>query len=308
MATIKYDNTDVETGGGGTPAQPGMYAGEIVSVTHRTSKADGSPANDLEVVVDIGPDYRRMWSYIGLGGNTAWKMREFTDALSLPPKGELTAQKLKSLSGKKVNVKVSADTDLDGEYRGKIKNLFRPGEGGETSNGSSASGGDGGDQGYDGMSIEDLVAEIEERGLDVPSGRKTIAKLVTVLEEADEAAGGESQAGDDTAPLDDYDEWDEQDLKDEIEAQGLTGNLPSGRQTKAKLIAFLRENADGGAAANPDAPDAPEDDYDEWPDDDLRDEVASRQEQGVEIKITGRPNRDKWLAVLREDDANATAF
>src|SRR4051812_46622015 len=128
MATIKVDVTDVEAGGGGEQPQPGLYNGKLVSVTHRDKKSNGDPTSDLEVIVDVGQEYSRLWSYINLESPAArWKLREFLDAVGLPAKVELTPQKLKALQGKLVLAKVVADTDLDGEYRGKVKNLFMPG-------------------------------------------------------------------------------------------------------------------------------------------------------------------------------------
>jgi hypothetical protein len=90
MAVIKYDVSGVEAGGGGEQPQPGLYKGKIVSVTPRKKKSNGDPTNDLEVVVDVGKEYSRLWTYIQLDNPaSAWKLREFTDALGLPDKGGL---------------------------------------------------------------------------------------------------------------------------------------------------------------------------------------------------------------------------
>lgn len=306
--TIKYDNTDVESGGGGESPQPGMYPGKIISVKHRTQKSNGDPCNDLEVVVDVGADYKRLWTYIGLEKNTAWKMREFTDAVGLPAKGELTVAKLKSLEGKPVSVKVAADTDLDGEYRGKVKNLFKPGADGGKAAGKAATKEDGDHEetDYSDWSVEDLVAEIEERELEVPKGRKTAARLVAILVSDDEGETEdepEDEPEDDDVVADEYDEWSVDDLVAEIEERELT--VPKGRKTKATLVALLREN-DGGSDDEADA--APEDEYDEWDLADLKAEVAERNEQGAEIEISGRASKEKLVAALREDDANAEPF
>lgn len=305
--TIKYDVTDVETGGGGEDVQPAMYAGKIVSVTHRTQKTNGDPANDLEVVVDVGENYKRLWTYVGLG--VGWKMREFTDAVGLPPKGELTAAKLKALANTKVNVKVVADTDQNGDYRGKIKNLFKPGEGGVTteSNGDH-------EDGYETLDMDDLKAELAEREIAIPKGRVTEAKLIALLEADDEENGG--GGGDDDAETetetavttDEYDEWELQDLKDELGEREIA--VPKGRVNEAKLIALLREDdaAKGGGGGEDEAEPDEYDDEEVWPDQDLKDELSARNEQGAEIKITGRANRAKLIAALREDDANAEPF
>ena len=139
MAAIKYDVSDVEAGGGGEQPQPALYKGKIVSVKHREKNARGEACNDLEVVVDVGEEFARLWTYIQLDNPaTRWKLREFTDAMGLSPKGTIDPTKLK---GKAVTVKVAADTDLDGNYRGKIKNLFLPGSApGEGDRGNGAGG------------------------------------------------------------------------------------------------------------------------------------------------------------------------
>lgn len=301
MATIKYDVSDVEAGGGGEQPQPGMYKGKIVSVTHRTQKANGDPANDLEVVVDIGGNYSRQWTYIGLNKNTAWKLREFTDAMGLKPKGEIDPKKLE---GKPVSVKIAADKDLDGNYRGKIKNLFKPGSTDDVDTDGDAA------DSYEDWSLEDLKEEIETRGLDLPKGRATKEKLIAVLEADDETAGDDGDDGDgeeSTSTNDEYDGWDESDLKEEIENRGIGGNI-SGRKTKAKMIEALRAD-DAGAGDDEEGEDTePDDDYDDWDDDDLKTEFESRNEQGADLKISGRKTREKLLAALREDDKNAEAF
>jgi hypothetical protein len=301
--TIRYDNTDVESGGGGEHAQPGMYAGKIVSVNHRTQKTDGSPVNDLEVVVDIGQEYRRLWTYIGLEKNTAWKMREFTDAVGLPPKGTLTTAALKKLEGTKVNVKVSADTDLAGDYRGRVKNLFKPGEGGALTEATAEADGA---VDYDEWSIDDLKAELEERGIELPKGRLTESKLVTILQADDESAEEDEDEDEDEAEVtDEYDEWELDDLKAEVEERGATGNLPKGRKTKQTYIDLLRELDEAGSDDDADTPDAEADEYDTWDLADLKAEIAERNEQGAEIEVTGRASKEKLVAALREDDANA---
>lgn len=310
--TIKYDVTDVPDSGGGEEVQPGMYAGKIVSVTHRTTKSNGDPANDLEVVVDVGSEFKRLWTYIGLG--VGWKMKEFTQAVDLPPKGDLTAAKLKGLANKKVNVKVVADTGLDGEYRGKVKNLFKPGEGGAVTEAASSSSGDHEQTDYSEWELDDLKAELEEREIAVPKGRATVAKLVALLEE-DDAAGDEPEddadepeEDKDAPPTDEYDEWDVDDLKEELKERDIA--VPKGRVNEAKLIALLREDdakSGGGDAAGDEAEPDEYEDEEVWPDQDLKDEISARNEQGAEIKVAGRGTRAKWIAALREDDANAEA-
>ena len=132
MAVVKYDVSNVESGGGGEQPQPGLYAGTIQSMEKRTEKANGDPVRDLVVVVSVGSEYANLWTYIKTPDDPnyneaahGWKLRELTDALKLAPKGQLDTTKM---IGKKVNAKVVADTNLEGEYRGRIRSLFAPGK------------------------------------------------------------------------------------------------------------------------------------------------------------------------------------
>src|SRR4051812_47552498 len=131
MAAIKYDVSDVESGGGGEEPQPATYPGHIVSMTHRKERNDKTKISDLEVVCDIGQKYVRLWTYVKLPDDPAWnkeshgwKLRELTDALGLPPKGAIDPAKVNK-EKPAVLVKVTSDSHRDtGEYRGRVKNLF----------------------------------------------------------------------------------------------------------------------------------------------------------------------------------------
>jgi hypothetical protein len=320
---IKYDVSDVESGGGGEQPQPALYKGKIQSVTHRTKNVRGEPVNDLEVVVDVGDEFARLWTYIQLDNPaTKWKLREFTDAMGLPSKGGLDPAKLK---GKAVTVKVAADTDLDGNYRGRVKNLFKPGsvpdedaEGDETPSGEEEPLTE--DELHD-WSNDDLKEELEARGLKL-SGRFSSAKAIeAILEdqgEPEEAEAEESDGNGAAADIDPellaelkndasyYEDWEDDDIKSYIDDLGISGNL-TGRKTRAKMIDHIvgyAAQVNGGSAAAT----ATEDDYDEWGDDDLKDEINTRLEQGAEIKISGRRTKEKMIAALRADDSSGEPF
>lgn len=315
MTAIKYDNSDIEGGGGGKEPEPGLYPGKIVSVTHRTKKADGkTPANDLEVVLDIGEEYVRLWSYIQLPGSDSydrsrWKLREFTDALGLPPKGSLDPKKIE---GKPVMVKTKWRRD-DPE-RAEVKNLFKPGE--ESLAPGEDPTADADD--YSEWSVEDLTAEIQERGLDMPSGRKTVAKLAEVLEAADAESGdGEAEEPEGDEPegdepefdittvdgFDDFDDWSKDDLKEYMSENDITieGRFSEAKARDAIVEHVESEQGDGDGEASSAAAE-PEDDYDEWSDDELKDEIKDRTEQGAKIEVKGRWTRDKAIAAMRADD------
>jgi hypothetical protein len=330
LAAIKYDVSDVEAGGGGEQPQPNLYKGKIVSVKHREKNARGEACNDLEVVVDVGSEFSRLWTYIQLDNQaTKWKLREFTDAVGLAPKGTIDPAKLK---GKPVTVKVAADTDLDGNYRGKIKNLFlpgsAPGEGSGESNGAEASSEEEPwtEEDLQALSTDELKAELEAFGLKL-AGRfnqgKAIAAILEAQGEGDGEGEGEGEgdgepaaeigpelAADLSTDPDSYAEWSDDEIKEYIDDLDIAGNL-TGRKTRQKMIdhivAFAEEQGGEGGEGG-EAGGAPEDDYDEWPDNELADEVNTRIEQGAEIKITGRKTKEKLVAALRADDASGEPF
>jgi hypothetical protein len=306
MTAIKYDNSDIEGGGGGKEPEPALYEGKIVSATHRTTKSDNkTPVNDLEIVVDIGEEYVRLWTYVKLPGdpsydNSRWKLRELTDAVGMPPKGSLDPKKLE---GKPVMVKTKMRRD-DPE-RAEIKNLFKPGD--ET----LPAGEDvtAGTEDYNEWSVEDLEAEIQEKGLDMPSGRKTVAKLAAVLEAADAEGSDEPEdepegEGFDITQQEGFDEWDDWSKEDLTEYMSENGISIEGRYSEAKarnaIIEHVQGSGDGTGDGEADA--EPEDDYDEWSDDELKDEIKDRVEQGAEIELKGRWTRDKAIAAMRADD------
>lgn len=314
MAVIKYDVSDVEAGGGGLEPPPGLYPGKIVDCTHRTKKADGATVNDLEVVVDIGSEYVRLWTYIKLPGdpaydNSRWKLRELTDALGMPPKGGIDPAKIK---GKEVMAKTKWRRD-DPE-KAELKNLFAPGAAEVSADDAEALASDASDD-YSAWSKDDLLAEIEERQLDKPGGRVTEAKLIEIIEADDASKADEPNGGDDTADGTDelgpsnpgfYGDWSDQDLKDEITEQGLSLSGRFGRGKAIELLAGAAGATDDGAGSDSVGDDAAApDEYDDFTDQELKDEITDREKDGAEITVTGRWTRDKAIAALREDDTKA---
>jgi len=337
MVKVTYDVSDVESGGGGEEPQPGMYKGEIVGITHRTKKKNtDDPVNDLEVVVDIGSEYTRKYTYVKLPGdpsyeNSKWKLRELTDALGLGPKGSIdTAPNLLKKLYKTVNVKIMADTDQNGEYRGKIKNLFAPAnlDGDDATDAEASGDGDGpyGREEIESWSDDDVKGYADELDVEIPKGRNWRNRLIDALvdaEEGTEDGAGDHDASSNGSPLTDglseetlaelkddadyYDDWSDADLKEFINDLRIDGNVPtSGRGWRAKAVKGI---VDFAQAANGGAPSAEvEDNYedeDEWPTSDLKAEIDNRNEQGADITIEGRSTRAKMIAALREDDLAA---
>jgi hypothetical protein len=334
MAVVKYDVSNVESGGGGEQPQPGLYPGKIASINARTEKANGDPVRDLEVVVDIGEEYARLWTYIKTPEDAnyneaahGWKMRELTDALKLPAKGSMdTAKQI----GKKVNVKVVADTDQEGGYRGRVRSLFAPGKVEEDGADIPEASGDDEpltEEELNEWSNEDLKAELDDQGIKL-SGRFSKDKAIAAILEAQgetetepEAAASSNGGGLELDPelLEDlrtdasfYSDWSDDDIKAYVDDLGISGNV-SGRKTKAKMIEAIVSLAESAAnvvnGASADSGDGEGgDDYEEWDLQELKDEIATRNEQEADIKITGRPTKDKLVAALREDDKVAEPF
>lgn len=353
MAAIKYDVSDVEAGGGGEEPQPALYQGNVVLMTKRSKLADGkTPVSDLEVIVSVGEQYTRMWTYVKLPDDPnynkeahAWKLRELTDALGLPPKGAIDPVKV-SKEKPAVGVKVTADTHRDtGDYRGRVKNLFPPSGAAAAETEDEATTESSAEGPYSREEIEswgedDIKGYAEEIGADGPtSGRGWKTKLIdAIISQQDETADPNEGDGPADAPalegidqqfLDElnedpahYAEWTDDDVKWMVEGLGIDGNVAtSGRGWKAKAIAAIIEVAAGGgeATAEPEATEeAAEvpDDYDDlddsgaqlWSDADLKAEIAERNEQEADIKIAGRATREKMIAALREDNASGEPF
>jgi hypothetical protein len=298
VAKVKYDVTDVEVRDGDfVQPQPGLYPVKIIEANRRDS--DGK--NDIEVIVELeGKEFAgaRLWSYVNFGEASRWKVREFTDALGMPPKGEIDTAKL---VGKKCQVKVSAGT-YEGEYRARLQRWLPLSDSADASDD---------EEDYSKWELDDLKAEVEERELTI-SGRATKAKLVEALQTHDELGGSVKSSDDDEDDEDDepagtsdegedYSEWELDELKSEAEDRGILGNIP-GRKTKEKLIAAL-EADDAGPDDEDDEPASEnEDDYDEWSEDELTSEVKDR-----ELEVKGRKTKEKMIEALRKDD-NTEAF
>ena len=333
MAVVKYDVSNVESGGGGEQPQPGLYQGKIASISPRTEKANGDPVRDLEVVVDVGEEYSRLWTYVKTPDDAnyneaahGWKLRELTDALKLPAKGQFDTSKQ---VGKKVNVKVVADTNLEGEYRGRVRSLFAPGKIEEDGDGMSE-GGESDEpltaEELAEWSVEDIKEEMKEQGIAVPRGRFNKDKAIEAILEAQGGGEAESEASTNGSGLDldpelledlradakFYADWADDDIKAYVEDLGITGNI-SGRKTRAKYVEAIVSLAESAAnvvdgAGEDSGDDGEGDDYEEWTLEELTDEIATRNEQDADLKVTGRKTKDKLIALLREDDKVAEPF
>ena len=254
MTRIAYDVSDVE-GAGGEDPPPGIYEATIVAAEQRTEKADNSPANDIHVTFDLGGDWVRKHTYIGLGENAAWKLKEFTNALGMKDKGTIDTTKL---VGKKVRIKLNADT-YDGEPRSKVGTILKlkPARGEaaaepeeeEVEEEPEEEEADDGSVDLDEMDRDELKAFIKDndlrdagvRVLKTDSDDDLRTKIREAMPDMEPAEEEEDEEPEEEASgeEDDYDQWKLAELKEELGNRDITVESPV---TKAKAIAALRDN------------------------------------------------------------------
>lgn len=246
---IDYNNTGVETGGGGTGVKPplGLRVCRVAICEVRDKKTNGDPINDVKFALDFGPEYDWVFTYIS--PDTDWKWAEMCRALKLPEKGKFDATKQ---VGKLMRVKVDSG-QYEGEYSPRAGKMLpaMPGDMvGGASQTSQAAGKpnvpeDTGEPAagdfipsretdpdigsYDEWEEDDLLAEVEDRGLALAGGRgskrdKAIASLRSDDKEDDNDEG--EQPGDGS---EDYSDWDLDALKKEYEDRALDATVPSFR-------------------------------------------------------------------------------
>jgi hypothetical protein len=272
---IEYDVTGVEESAGGTgvKVKPGVRPCRIVRAQERTEKRDGSAANDIELALDFGSEFDWVFTYVGLGEASDWKLAELVRAVGLKDKGKLDLEK--HVKGKVIRCKVNhgmygeeyspnagrfmkaqpGDEDLIGEGVSEISSnddapvaeaeagVLRWREGQpdpENPDEVVAS--------YEDWTDEDLEGEVGDRELTVAGGRgKKRDKLIAALraDDADEENAGPTEA--EIADADDYDTWELDALKKEWDDRQM-GDLPAikGRgasdRMKAAIIEELRKD------------------------------------------------------------------
>ena len=271
---IEYDVSGVEAGGGGTgvKVKPGVYPAEIVRCEKRDSKKDGSPANDISLVLNVGEEYDWLFTYIGLSEAADWKLAEFTRAVGLKDKGKFDPDKM---VGKIIRVKVNPGT-YDGEYSPDVGRLMKaqpedevggtavPAEDDVSPDDGPDDDTGGGDAepdkfyrenkpdpddpdvtigSYDEWPDDDLEAEVTDRGLTLAGGRASKKnKMINALRDNDASIMDAGEGGDDDTPPDEYDDWDMDQLKKEWSDREM-GDLPAirGRNAETRLQAALVE-------------------------------------------------------------------
>jgi hypothetical protein len=231
---VKYDVSNVESR---KRPKPGLYPFKIVQATYRAERDNP----DIEVVSEItSGEFKgsRMWSYIQVANEaSAWKLREWVDALGLKGRGTLDTDKL---VGKEFRAKVNAE-QYQGEYSPKIGTVmaldaeddYEDEADDEAAAADEAEAEDDEDDegeeeelpAYEDMSLKDLRAHAKERGIETAGAKKTA--IIEALE-ADDEEGADDEEEDEEEDGDeeedevvDYSEWERDDLKAEAKRRGI---------------------------------------------------------------------------------------
>lgn len=223
MAKVKYDVSNVEKRTFEVP-KPGVYEAHI----HEMSHGDSSSGNPMfTVVFEITKgDYKssRIWYYILTDGSQEWRLREFTDALGLKPKGTIDTDALK---GTVVQLRTDIDPAKDGyDEKARVKNVL-PAKG--TTAGSSGEDEEEEDAPYEEWEQSELAEEVEARGLKI-TGKKTKKKLIDALEANDAEEGGD----------DDEEEEEEEEDDEEEEGEEIT-RADLDKMSRAELKKLIAE-------------------------------------------------------------------
>ena len=187
MAKIKYDVSTVESSEFPKP-EPGIYRAKVREIEHRTERGAGKD-DDLKVVLEVVRDRKfkgaRLFTYVGLGEASAWKLKEFVNAVGLKAKGALDPD---ALVGEEMQVRVVSDT-YQGEYQPRVKTFLAlprdddDDDDDDDEEDEEDEDEDEEDEDYSAWTLKQLRMELKERGLE-ETGKK--AELVERLVEDDE--------------------------------------------------------------------------------------------------------------------------
>lgn len=259
MAKVKYDVTGVEVGARGELPKPGVYTAKIVEATRRTGDK-----NDIAIKLEIQDKAHKgfpLWDYVQLSEAAAFRLAALIQALGLKEKGTLDTAKI---VGETVQVRTKIQSSE--EFGDQVRIAFFLADGGEGDEDDE----DLDDENEEGEEPEEeeeeeeeaeedddevdldeldrkgLKAHIKELGLEVKVLKSDSDD--DVREKIKEAQGGEEEPeeeeGDDDEDGDDYDEWSQKELLDEIKERGITfkkGQL-KGDKLKKKAVAALRKD------------------------------------------------------------------
>lgn len=303
MAKVKYDVSNAEKRSFEVP-KPGVYEAVVSDMSHGDSSS-GNPMFTIVFEITKG-EFKgsRVWYYILTDGSQEWRLREFTDALGLKPKGTLDTDELK---GTIVQIKTAVDPARDGfDEKAKIKNVL-------PTKGSGKGGGADEDEDeapYEEWELSDLREEAEAREIKI-SGRVTKKKLVDALEADDEEADGKDEEGEEEDNEGEGDEGTDEDLtradlaemsradlkklieEEELEIKVLRKHTDDQLRDKIAEALELEEEEEEGEEEGDEEED--DKDYSEW---ELSELKAELKERG--LKTAGR--KSQLVARLEKDD------
>ncbi len=253
MAKLKYNVSDVEEGVDfDQPLPRGVYRCKVSDIEVGESKSSGKPMMTVEYeVTQKEGKGRKLWDYIVLDDSSAWKLKQFTDALGLKAKGTLDTDKA---VGERVLVRVKHETDNrdpdNPVVRGRVGNVSAvPSESeAEDVDDVEDTAGDSDDYTWDDLleyERDELEELIEEEELEVKFNKKTnddvlrerVAEAleVEVPDEDDEDEDGDDEDGEEDGEA--YEDMTNADLKAELKARGLSTKGP-----KSKMVERLEKD------------------------------------------------------------------
>lgn len=255
MAKIKYDVKGVEGGTDyGTPIPVGLYLAKVAEVEETVSNRTKKPMLKVTIEIAAGDSKgRKLWDYIVLDDASAWKLKQFIDALGLKDSGTFDTKKV---AGTVIQVRVKHESSDEYGTSAKVGALL-PAP-------------DDSDEDFGDDDDDDLEAAMTEGD----GGDDT---------EVEDDAEAEDEDGDDLT-LEDLEDYDREDLEAVIEENELEGEVKFNKRTpddklRERIAEALGLEADEDEADEADEDEGEEDeapDYDEWELADLRTELKSR--------------------------------
>lgn len=299
MARIKYDVRGVEGKRVVLPA--GVYNVKIVGAD--VNKPEGKDERievTFEVVGDKAHNGVKLYEYINTESEAArWKLREFLEATGTLNGGkESGVLDTSKLLGTTIGVKTfvrPADDQRGFDEQARIRRMFEAeGSSSTTVEDEDLDDDTGEDEDdYESMSLSELKAELTERGLST-KGKKPV--LIARLVEDDETDEEEDEDEDEAYSWEDIQGLSRAELRQLNRDEELGVKI-----TKSKDDDVVRAEIAG--ALDIDVPEveeedeeAEEDDYDEWTDDELKEELSQRS-------LSTKGSTKLLLKRLRKDDA-----
>lgn len=260
MANVKYNVKGVEAGQDfDTPIPVNVYKARIVECVEGQSKSSGNDMLTVTLEIATG-DWkgRKLWDYIVLNDASAWKLRQFLEAVGIVGNGKKEQGTFdpQAIVGTLLQVRVRHQTDEEFGTRAKVGSLSAMPEGvdedvlddeEEPEDEDEAEEEDIGIEDLEAMDRDELEELVEENDLEIRVTKRTSDEKLR--ERITEALGleAEEEGEDEEAEAEDYSGWSVPDLKTELKARDLS---PAG--TKATLIKKLeKDDASDGDAGEP---------------------------------------------------------